>query len=130
MCTAVACEQDMGDAPPRYFALVQREHDMRLCAAPARCSIYLKRLVNPTRKADDGWKTVRYNNRWVFVALSNLLSFVALAEVLCEIQAETYGASLLRHSAEWGHGCALQPVQGAGAVQSRFGQAAAGRGGQ
>ncbi|KAL4433628.1 hypothetical protein ABPG75_000069 [Micractinium tetrahymenae] len=25
--------------------------------------IYLKRLVNPTRKADDGWKTVRYNNR-------------------------------------------------------------------
>lgn len=29
------------------------------------CSIYLKRLVNPTRKADDGWKTVRYNSRWV-----------------------------------------------------------------
>ena len=23
------------------------------------CSIYLKRLVNPSRKADDGWKTVK-----------------------------------------------------------------------
>lgn len=23
----------------------------------AMCSIYLKRLLNPTRKADDGWKT-------------------------------------------------------------------------
>ncbi|KAL4450629.1 hypothetical protein ABPG77_000985 [Micractinium sp. CCAP 211/92] len=31
--------------------------------SPSAFSIYLKRLVNPTRKADDGWKTVRYNNR-------------------------------------------------------------------
>ncbi|EFN51862.1 hypothetical protein CHLNCDRAFT_139765 [Chlorella variabilis] len=27
--------------------------------SPSAFSIYLKRLVNPTRKADDGWKTVR-----------------------------------------------------------------------
>lgn len=28
--------------------------------SPSAFSIYLKRLVNPTRKADDGWKSVRY----------------------------------------------------------------------
>jgi hypothetical protein len=28
--------------------------------SPSAFSIYLKRLVNPTRKADDGWKTVKY----------------------------------------------------------------------
>ena len=34
-------------------------------------SIYLKRLVNPSRKADDGWKTVRYQNRqvWAYVSI-------------------------------------------------------------
>lgn len=29
--------------------------------SPSAFSIHLKRLVNPTRKADDGWKSVRYN---------------------------------------------------------------------
>jgi hypothetical protein len=28
--------------------------------SPSAFSIYLKRLVNPARKADDGWKTVKY----------------------------------------------------------------------
>lgn len=28
--------------------------------SPSAFSIYLKRLVNPTRKADDGWKSVKY----------------------------------------------------------------------
>lgn len=28
--------------------------------SPSAFSIYLKRLVNPSRKADDGWKSVRY----------------------------------------------------------------------
>eukprot|EP00887_Chlorella_sp_A99_P005114 scaffold25.g5114.t1 len=28
--------------------------------SPSAFSIYLKRLVNPSRKADDGWKTVKY----------------------------------------------------------------------
>jgi len=31
--------------------------------SPSAFSIYLKRLVNPTRKADDGWKTVKYRGR-------------------------------------------------------------------
>mmetsp|Transcript_12571 Transcript_12571/g.35833 ORF Transcript_12571/g.35833 Transcript_12571/m.35833 type:complete len:548 (+) Transcript_12571:299-1942(+) len=29
--------------------------------SPSAFSIYLKRLSNPSRKADDGWKSVRYN---------------------------------------------------------------------
>lgn len=31
--------------------------------SPSAFSIYLKRLVNPTRKADDGWKTVKYRGK-------------------------------------------------------------------
>lgn len=33
--------------------------------SPSAFSIYLKRLVNPTRKADDGWKSVRYNGNFL-----------------------------------------------------------------
>jgi len=33
--------------------------------SPSAFSIYLKRLVNPARKADDGWKTVKYNGRFL-----------------------------------------------------------------
>jgi len=32
-------------------------------ASPSAFSIHLKRLVNPTRKADDGWKTVKYEGK-------------------------------------------------------------------
>jgi hypothetical protein len=31
--------------------------------SPSAFSIYFKRLLNPTRKADDGWKTVKYDGR-------------------------------------------------------------------
>jgi len=31
--------------------------------SPSAFSIYLKRLINPSRKADDGWKTVKYRGR-------------------------------------------------------------------
>jgi len=31
--------------------------------SPSAFSIYLKRLVNPTRKADDGWKSVKYEGK-------------------------------------------------------------------
>ena len=31
--------------------------------SPSSFSIYMKRLVNPARKADDGWKTVRYGGK-------------------------------------------------------------------
>ena len=39
-----------------------------LCAgmvfeSPSAFSIYIKRLVNPTRKADDGWKAVKYDGK-------------------------------------------------------------------
>jgi len=33
--------------------------------SPSAFSIYLKRLVNPGRKADDGWKTVKFDNRYL-----------------------------------------------------------------
>ena len=33
--------------------------------SPSAFSIALKRLVNPQRKADDGWKTVKYNGRFL-----------------------------------------------------------------
>ncbi len=31
--------------------------------SPSAFSIYLKRLVNPARKADDGWKTVKFGGK-------------------------------------------------------------------
>jgi hypothetical protein len=31
--------------------------------SPSAASIYIKRLVNPTRKADDGWKSIKYGGR-------------------------------------------------------------------
>lgn len=33
--------------------------------SPSAFSIALKRLVNPLRKADDGWKTVKYNGKFL-----------------------------------------------------------------
>ena len=33
--------------------------------SPSAFSIFLKRLVNPQRKADDGWKTVKYKGRFL-----------------------------------------------------------------
>ena len=33
--------------------------------SPSAFSIHLKRLVNPTRKADDGWKSVKYNGNFL-----------------------------------------------------------------
>ncbi|KAK9805105.1 hypothetical protein WJX73_008354 [Symbiochloris irregularis] len=33
--------------------------------SPSAFSIFFKRLVNPSRKADDGWKTVRYQGRFL-----------------------------------------------------------------
>ncbi len=35
--------------------------------SPSAFSIYIKRLVNPTRKADDGWKAVKYQGRCVLL---------------------------------------------------------------
>ena len=33
--------------------------------SPSAFSIYLKRLINPARKADDGWKTVKYDGKFL-----------------------------------------------------------------
>lgn len=33
--------------------------------SPSAFSIFLKRLVNPSRKADDGWKTIRYAGKYL-----------------------------------------------------------------
>ena len=35
----------------------------RFFDSPSAFSVYLKRLVNPDRKADDGWKTVKYRDK-------------------------------------------------------------------
>lgn len=32
--------------------------------SPSAFSIWIKRQVNPDRKADDGWKAVKYDGRW------------------------------------------------------------------
>ncbi len=37
----------------------------RTFESPSAFSIFLKRLVNPDRKADDGWKTVRFGGKCV-----------------------------------------------------------------
>ena len=34
--------------------------------SPSAFSIYLKRLINPARKADDGWKTVKFEGKVCF----------------------------------------------------------------
>ena len=31
--------------------------------SPSAFSIFIKRLANPTRKADDGWKTIKYDGK-------------------------------------------------------------------
>ncbi|KAK9818670.1 hypothetical protein WJX74_002471 [Apatococcus lobatus] len=33
--------------------------------SPSAFSIFLKRLINPSRKADDGWKTVKYGGKFL-----------------------------------------------------------------
>lgn len=35
----------------------------RTFESPSAFSIFLKRLVNPDRKADDGWKTVKFGGK-------------------------------------------------------------------
>ena len=53
--------------------LIRCKFDMQLAGklqrfeSPSAFSIALKRLVNPQRKADDGWKTVKYNGRFLDV---------------------------------------------------------------
>jgi len=36
----------------------------RVFNSPSAFSLYVKRQIVPTRKADDGWKTVKYAGRW------------------------------------------------------------------
>ena len=33
--------------------------------SPSAFSIFLKRLINPARKADDGWKTVKFGGKFL-----------------------------------------------------------------
>ncbi|WPT12649.1 MPN domain-containing protein [Picochlorum sp. SENEW3] len=40
---------------------VDIDGDIMMFDSPSAFSIFIKRLVNPTRKADDGWKSVKYN---------------------------------------------------------------------
>ncbi|CAL8469922.1 g9464 [Coccomyxa elongata] len=47
----------------RISCFVQGQH--LTFESPSAFSIYLKRLVNPARKADDGWKTVKCNGRFL-----------------------------------------------------------------
>lgn len=38
-------------------------YDRMLFGSPSAFSVYIKRLVTPTRKADDGWKSVRFGGK-------------------------------------------------------------------
>lgn len=51
--------------------------------SPSAFSIYLKRLINPARKADDGWKTVKFEGkvRPCFCAGNGLGDGLALCSV-------------------------------------------------
>lgn len=40
--------------------------------SPSAFSIFLKRMVNPNRKADDGWKTVKFNGKFLETYKSEL----------------------------------------------------------
>jgi hypothetical protein len=42
--------------------------------SPSAFSIYFKRLINPTRKADDGWKTVKYAGKLLETYKGELLT--------------------------------------------------------
>ena len=44
---------------------MQHNGELMLFESPSAFSIFFKRLVNPSRKADDGWKTVRYQGRFL-----------------------------------------------------------------
>ena len=52
------CLQAAGMVPAKVAG-----RDM-LFESPSAFSIFLKRLINPARKADDGWKTVKYNGAY------------------------------------------------------------------
>lgn len=69
----------------------------RTFRSPSAFSVYVKRKVNPSRKADDGWTSVKYGN--------NLLSHYR--GVLHELTgAALSGASQGTHSAPHRTGCA------------------------
>lgn len=42
-----------------------QSHPGHTFESPSAFSIHVKRLVNPSRKADDGWKTVKYEKRYL-----------------------------------------------------------------
>ena len=56
--------------------------------SPSAFSIYLKRLINPARKADDGWKTVKFEGKvrfWECGCLSGLLTIAWLSLPRCSM---------------------------------------------
>ena len=44
---------------------VQHNGELLTFESPSAFSIFFKRLVNPSRKADDGWKTVRFQGKFL-----------------------------------------------------------------
>ena len=66
--------------------------------SPSAFSIYLKRLINPARKADDGWKTVKFEGK-VRGCQTGGHSVVWSQLVVTPL------------SHLWGGGCAGQPCQ-------------------
>lgn len=51
-------------ARPKDSALQINGNDTTF-ESPSAFSIFLKRMVNPNRKADDGWKTVKFNGKFL-----------------------------------------------------------------
>ncbi len=50
---------------PTCAAVAQVQGQSLAFESPSAFSIYLKRLINPARKADDGWKTVKYDGKFL-----------------------------------------------------------------
>ena len=48
--------------------------------SPSAFSIYLKRLINPARKADDGWKTVKFEGK---VRIATAVLSVVVSRLVC-----------------------------------------------
>ena len=62
--------------------------------SPSAFSIYLKRLVNPARKADDGWKTVKFGGRYLEHFKSALIRSRGGGGVDTDVSASPGGSSL------------------------------------
>lgn len=61
----VLCLVSVLQASEAQLLCMQHHGDLMTFESPSAFSIFFKRLVNPSRKADDGWKTVRFKGKFL-----------------------------------------------------------------